>query len=359
MQNSFMKAYDATLGSKFGEHVRMSDFLGIHAPSKIIADQRYTIERVTGRKQKGELTAGHLEAIFIEGVNVGGWLGDGDAYQARAWPAAIYDDISHRIDTVVNLAFRQPIYSHDGKDALQQVTIGFDVTVGGAPDKVLDKLTRHYSDQARLPFGFSHLDYYFDGQHRGVKPLLIRYVIGVNFHEVLEIWGSTQSDPSTRSHLSAFRPNSPASLQMRFKILSEIRQQNMLYYAMLPENQNNKTIRAAALQIDAVDECLNASLQDCTKQIVARRVVPSAIFAIKQRGHKARSERDIIEEYLIAENQRKYRNKDPFTQIMSKARKFLDSLYDESADNIIRQALAERRKIMVQNQVLRIPSADF
>ncbi len=359
MQSSFMKAYDATLVSQFGEHIRMSDFIGIHAPAKIIADQEYTIKRAAKRKQKSKLAASYLEAIFIEGVNVGGWLGDGDAYQTLAWPTAIYDDISHRVDTVVNLVFRQPIRSHDGKDTLQQATIGFDVTVGGEPSKVLDKLTRHYSDQARLPFGFSHLDYYFDGQHRSIKPLLIRYVIGVNIHEVLEIWGDTQSDPSASNHLSAFRPNSPASLQMRFKILSEIRRQNMFYYAMLPEDQDDRVIRTAALQLDAVDECLNASLRDCTKQIVARRVVPSAIFAIKQRGRKVYSERDIIEEYLITENQRRYRNRDPFTQIMSQTRKLLDSLYNESEDSRVRQALTRRRKIMVQNQALQISPANL
>lgn len=363
MRQGFIKAYDVELEKKFGSQIRMAEFAGVHSARRIISDQKYVLERAADRKEQGERPeADQLELIFIEGVNVGGWLGDvtgdRDAYQARAQATAQYDDFSHRLDAAVELLFAKPIRSHDDEGALRQTTIGIDVTVSGSPIMILDKLTRHYSDRSCLPFGFSRLDYYAHDDVREAKAMVLRYVIGLNVREVRRIWRRLKPG-SKGGHLQAFRPNSPESLQMRFKVLSEIRAQNLLYCAMLPEDQTDKVVRKAALQIDAVDECLNAALKDCTKQIIARRVVPEKVFAPRRDGRKLPSEREAIEEFFIAESWQKYRNDDPFQQIMSKARRLLGILYDTDEDNPVRRALTERRKIMMHNQRLAAPIAQL
>lgn len=350
MKQGFIKAYDTTLEQRYGDPVRMSEFISIHGQKKVLADQEYTIARAKKREQQGKRPeADQLETIFIDGVNIGGWLGDKlndcDAYQALAQPTAKYDDFSHRLDVAVELIFQKPIRGYDGKMTLQRATIGIDTTIGGAPATIREKLTRHYSDQAQLPFGFSHLDYYACEQKREKRLMVPRYVIGLNVYEVRRIWGNLRTDDGNK----VFQPNSPVNLQARFKVLAEIRAQNLLYFAMLPDDCVSKMTRRAALQIEAVDECLNAALKDCTKQIVRRQVLPQTIFA--KRSGRQPTKREAIEEYLIAENRRLYRNVDPFTQIIGESHRLLGALY-RAKDDSLKQKLEARRKIMAHNQAL-------
>lgn len=354
MIEEFMRAYDKALGQKYGDPVRMAEFVAIHGREKVLADQEYTLARAEARVKQGQRPeADQLEAIFIDGVNIGGWLGDvtgdSDAYAATARPTASYDDFSHRLDVAVELTFRRPIASHDGRHILPRTTIGIDTTLSGTPQVVREKLTRHYSDFAQLPFGFSHLDYYAYDERREARALVPRYVIGLNVHEVRKIWRERASGNGTK----AFRPDSGVSLQTRFKVLTEIRRQNLLYYAMLPEDHESETVALAALQIEAVDECLNAALSDCARQIVAERVLPEAVFARRRRGSRRRSQREVIESCLIQENRRRYANIDPFTRIVGETQHMLDVLYTPETDAALYRALDGRRKIMVQNRALR------
>lgn len=295
-----------------------------------------------------------LETIFIDGVNTGSWLGETtsahNAYQARAYPTASYDDFSHRLDVAVELIFHSPIQSHDGKTILRRATIGIDTTLIGDSTGLREKLTRHYNDPIELPFGFSHLDYYVHEQQREVRPLLPRYVVGLNAYEVKAIWRELKSGQDA----TAFQSQSATSLRTRFKILMEIRRQNLLYFAMLPEDTTGKMARTAALLIEAVDECLNAALDDCTRQIIAREAVPRIVFAVTRSGKKRRTERERIEDFLISDNRRRYTNQDPFTNIVGEAQRLLDALYASPANNPLRRALEKRRKIMVHNQTLQV-----
>lgn len=352
MRLEFMKAYDAALEQDYGNTVRMSDFVAIHGQRKVLADQQYTLERAEKRRRQGKRPeADLLETIFIDGVNVGGWLGDvtGDdnAYKIQAQPTAWYDDFSHRLDVAVELTLRKPVHSHDGHYTLKHVTIGVDTTLGGDPTFIREKLTWHYNDSVRLPFGFSHLDYYAHGQRRDVRAMLPRYVIGLNVHEVRAIWDEVRLG-------DGFRPDSAISLQTRFKVLAEIRRQNLLYFAMLPEGHIGKTTRMAALQIEAVDECLNAALRDCTRQIVSQQVLPQEIFAATQPGSGGRrlTERDAVEKFLIKDNRNRYFNIDPFTQIIGESRRLLKALYAPLENNALRRALEERRAVMEHNRPL-------
>ena len=358
-RQELMRERDAAITKRFGTDCRMAEFQSIHGKRKVLRDQNYLLEMVDIQKQEDDRTeANQLELIFIEGVNIGGWLGDitgdRDAYQTQAQATSIYDDFSHRLDTAVELTFAQPIWSQDEKESLRRMTIGFDVTVCGSPLVMLNKLTCHYGGQLRLPFGFSSLDYYAHGQTREAKPLVPRYGIGLNVCEGRQIWRDMQAGPTDGGILQAFRPNSPESLRMRFKVLSEIRAQNLLYYAMLPEDQTHKLVRQATLQIDAVDECLNAALRDCTQQLMARRVVPTGIFAPRRQSQKPRSDREALEDFFITETGQKYRNLDPFRQILGETRRLLAALYDTDKNDPVRKALVERRKIMPQNEMLSV-----
>lgn len=358
--NGLLHSNDTVLEMRYGDRVRMSEWVSIHGLNKVLNDQEYVLELASEHElQEDNLAAERFEELFIEGVNIGGWLGDvsgdRDAYQARAQQTGLYDDIAHRLDAVIDLDFREPIKSEDDEDlSLLKTTIGVDVTVSGSPQVILDKITKHYSDRAKLPFGFSHLDYYARGEQRQAKLMVPRYVIGLSAREVQEIWRGTETDDQ-QAH--SFRPNSPLNLQTRFKVLSEIRAQNLLYYAMLPDQPENRMVQVAGLQISAVDECLNAALKDCTQQIIKRQVLPASIFrAAKQPGARPRRDREIIEEYLMQESQRKYRNRDPFTRIIAETRRLLGALYDEDSTNVLQQDLLERNQIMNQNRALRFRS---
>lgn len=137
---SQIRSNDRIILERFGNTgIKMGDFTEVYSLDKILRDQEYTLERGAeyDLSTAENVAAKRLEEIFLEGVNVGGLLGreslsrDG-AFKVGARHTAKYDDITHRIDAMVDLDFKEPIESYDGESSISSVTMGVDVTTAAS-----------------------------------------------------------------------------------------------------------------------------------------------------------------------------------------------------------------------------------
>lgn len=306
-----------------------------------------------------------FEKLFVRGVQMGRWLGnlpdqDGTvAFSTRTYQTTDFDDIGRRLDAFTTLKFKTPLETDAGIE-ISQLPLGFDVTLNTKREVINDKLTKHYNHQAELPFGFSQLDYYTDGRTKGTLGLIPRYVIGISPNEVEAL---ARAMRGTTPDLKA-----PRVLEMRFKVLSEIRAENELYDAMLPDDAIESTdvrVRTAAAYLEAADAQLNQALNLCTEEMLARRTLPTKVLD-KVAGERGGKRRKTIEEYLLvkahAEHVDRMRDihsskgtyyledqdleEDPFVAIMTRARQLTEAAYDEDSP------LQAERGLGVHNRAL-------
>lgn len=330
--------------------IKMSDFVGIYGAKKVMRDQEWVLglaqEMAKSRKSP---EAAQFEDIFIQGVNIGNWLGNlttarhgGPEFDAFAMKAALLDDLSGKTDDVVELKFAEPIEGEDGS-SIASVKLAFDVTTTPQRKAIRDKLTKSCnSGRVDLPFGFTHLEYYENGDERGPVARLPRYTIGLSKYDIRDIWERSSVDTRYGGKIRQM----PPSPQTQFKVLTEIRAQNELFYAMLPEDADE----ALRLELEATDECLQGALTSCAQLMVKRGMLPRAVRDKIEAEHKrlaaagARNvttrDRGIIEEYLlesshayfqVSEQERARRTgekpeadqDDPFVQIVTEARRLV------------------------------------
>ncbi len=339
------------------------DFADIYSPESIESDLRYVAERKRNFANPEIKDAQDFEKLFVRGVQLNRWLGNlpdqrGEvAFSTRTHETADLDDYSHRLDAFTVLRFREPVETDTGVK-LRTLPLGFDVTISGHPETILDKMTRSYNDDAELPFGFSHLKYYTDGREKSSLSLLPRYVIGIDLEE-LDVLRSKTSGSETNLH-------SPAALRMRFKTLAEIRAQNELFQAMLPDDaydSEDAKVQLAQAYIEVADEQLNRALADCADEMIKRRCLPNDVIKQVEESRNPFRARKVIEDYFLEESQERFRegwhgradeNMDPFVQIIACARELTAAAYDDSQPK--RQAaIDERRRVLPQNQKLVLP----
>lgn len=239
--------------------VRMGDFAEIYEAHQVVRDQRWALGLAEQQAEKAKRPeAEQFEDIFIQGINVGDWLGNLNSarreveFEAFAQRASLYDDLSHRVDDVVELRFAEPITSEDEEASLERVLLGFDVTINPSRQVIREKLTRSCNDGEKLPFGFSHLKYYQNGDERRAVERLPRYTIGLSRYDIRDIWERSEVNPRYGGKIRRMRP----SPRTRFKVLTEIRAQNELFYAMLPDDADEEL----RLQLEATDRCLHNAL---------------------------------------------------------------------------------------------------
>ncbi len=370
--------------------LEMADFADVYSPTKIQQDERYCARmRENFRDQKlvkeaeragvseeelVQIRGGservdrslQFEKDVVRGIQVGRWLGNlpdqngALPFTTRTYETTDFDDIVSRIDVFTTLKFREPLETDTGLE-ITQLPLGFDVTTNGTRQRVEEKLTKHYSHNAELPFGFSKLTYYTDGKQKGPLELVPRYVIGVGAGDMGAIQRSLQG---TAPNLNAARV-----LETRFKILAEIRAENELYEAMLPDGayeSDDIRLRRAAGYIEATDAQLNRALDLCAQAMVEHKALPPTIreqlddIPPQHRGKR----RKLIEDYLLQkshedylENQRQiharlgtyYNQADdpadhPFVQIINSAHRLTAAAQDDDSP------LQQRRKITTHNQ---------
>lgn len=327
--------------------VKMGDFSAIYETQQIAKNQRWTLQRARQLAESPKTPeAEQFEDIFIQGVNVGNWLGNLTSarheieFEAFAQRATLFDDLSHRVDDVVELTFAEPIVGEDGEASLTQVVLGFDVTVSSSRQVIRKKLTKSCNDGTELPFGWTHLSYYENGDERKEIPRLPRYTIGLSSYDIRDIWERSEVNPRYGGKIRRMKP----SPRTQFKVLTEIRAQNELFYAMLPDDADEELM----LQLEATDKCLHNALTSCAHEMVERGELPKSVRerieaereALRQAGARdvTLKDRQVIEEFLLESSQAYFRSEgeervrrgtmthdgedrdDPFVQIVTEAR---------------------------------------
>lgn len=350
--------------------LKMSDFEDVVAADKIKRDERYVSnaersflemdqdpERITDAK--------NFEKLFIRGVQLGRWLGnvtnttEHPTFQTRTYETTPYDDILHRIDAFTTLKLAGP-FETSIDTVVENLPLGFDVTTDGRRQTIEDKLTRHYNGSVELPFGFSQIDYYTDGTLKTSLAMVPRYIIGVSGDEVSGFSKQLKNG-------QAVNMLSPRNLRTRFKVLTEIRAQNELYEAMLPDNayeSEDQQIQRAISYIEAADDKLKTALQICTQEMIKQKVLPNEVIAKIQ--EKPNHQRQIIEEYLIDRGHGDYQER---MRGLCRAQGKVYNATDDDADDVFTQIirctrqlseaarqgkLDDYRKIMAHNKPIRV-----
>lgn len=144
------------------------------------------------------------------------------------------DDYRNRIDAPFYFEFPA---NEDGET--ERIFVGFDATLSIDPDTLSDKLTRSTNvsrerkQPKNLPFGFSTLRYAYDPSNgeRIVSDEVIRYTICSD----RKLFKTMQKMNSSTKPL-AEKMLLPEYQEVRFKILSEMYEQNKFFKAMNPDN---------------------------------------------------------------------------------------------------------------------------
>lgn len=358
-------------------YMKVEDFEGVYPESKLRRDERYVRDyrHDLGAYEYSEASSKQFEELFIRGVQVGRWLGNinrkrqegegAGGFVTQTFETADYDDIRHRVDAFTIMKFDKPVET-DAEMSLRTLPLGFDLTLSSDRTTILDKLTRSCNDNAVLPFGFTHIDYFTDGRRRMECPLLPRYVIGINEHEIFGLNRQTRENARWQGAGLLTKQN----LRTRFRILSEIRAQNELFEAMLPEDaydNPSENIRIAQSYIEVADRELNHALVRCAHDMVQYKALPEKVVTeIEENPLRTRS---IIEDYLIWEGKKYYHKNrraqmgdvadnpaysDTFVQIMTQVRRLTEAARNGGSGKfpLIENLKAEqpRNKVIFGNQ---------
>lgn len=318
--------------------IAIDDFSDTYSADKISADKRYIagVEKHFGESNKLG-TANVFEQLFINGVMLGNWLGgttveDGgvvEDFTPSARSTNRYDDLRNRIDTAVTLNFDEPVRDDDNYNTMKKLVLGFDVTVNNSKEQLLDKITRSSNTEMELPFGFSRLTYYQDGDSHGKIPLMPRYVVGLSgetVNNVLRSAGVRSTDNTVDFELF-----SEQNLLNRFRILSEIRAENELYQAMLPDKLDSHVLKGASTQLYIADKCLHKALKVCTRELINRNCLPTEIsekVAEAEAGGRGTKARNIILEFLLKRDQEKF-------DLQSKERRLQGKVVTGTSDTFV------------------------
>ena len=182
-----------------------------------------------------------------------------------------------------------------------------------------------------------------------------RFTIALSADVVNQLWNSATVVPGQNGAVRDFDSHSELMLKTRFKILSEFRAQNLLRTAMLPDDQEGEPAKTAAMQTDAIDECLDEALRDCARELIARRYVPSMV--IKQGG---KNQVATIEDYIMRESDPRIRtprgiNDLAFVNCMRYTRDLMNAAYISDPDNKTRQLIDQHRIVGSHNRVFEVP----
>ncbi len=365
------------------DETAIQDFSEVYPDTKLRSDERYVkkAESLMSVEERNQMTPAHMfEEMFTSGVTLGNWLGNvslgengvEEHFEVEAQDSLRYDDILNRIDAFTTLDFPEPIEDEDFGLSTDRIVLGFDVTTNPNRNKLLDKITRAYNGDQELPFGFSKLDYYHnDSGERGGLSMLPRYTIGLSSSNVEAIAETARI--RERDGTVDFGLNTGKNLINRFKVLSEIRAQNELYQAMLPDDMDSEIVQQADMQLYVADQCLHRALTICAQELVKHKCLPPQVIAeveaAQSKGRTAQT-RNIVQEYLLrrseeifaseakeseSRGQRSQGDGDVFVQIIQLCDELKTGAYNGSLDHY-RAIMAHNQSIparlLEQNQVV-------
>lgn len=365
--------------------LNMEDFSQVYTPGEIRRDQEY-VQEMKAKFGSHSPQADQFEGLFVDGIVNAGWLGQIDRetgnedFSVLAAETTDYDDISNAVDAYAVLDFgrRMPEIGNRKK-----LPIGFDVTISGSDKVVMGKLTKFYSDGVELPYGYSHIKYYYDGNIRREMPEVLRYVIGISGYNVKYIEKKQNSDTGRYS----FGADTSRNFINRFKVLAEMRAENELYSAMLPDERELPAEKRADRDLEFTGELIEKAYRRTVKAIVERRMIADA--DIRRMAEKDLAEKPdvsrklckIVEDYYLELSHRQYLedveeqtlkqkqrgeepkepdpndpHEDTFVQIISCCRRLIDAAYTEGENGV--GLLDKYRRVAQHNQGFRLVDDD-
>lgn len=306
-------------------------FRKVYPKSEIEADQAF-VDKTTANlkqlddrlpegermiKQRAKKAAEKFERFCLYGIQSNAWLGntrkaDGTLpFTTESALATQYDDYSHRIDVFTSLLIPKPAAEPGEKPTTSRLTIGFDATTGGGRKDIIGKLTRCQNDpRAELPFGFSQIKYGAKGKTAARMELVPRYTIGVTMPEVSGLEEMANFIRTPDNKILDVKFNAAQSATTRFIMLSEMRAQNDLYQAMLPDELNTKQLLSAKRKLDKMEEILSDAMDQCGEFLVKHNLMFTRYKGLDlsyQRSPEEReSLRQLVEGVLIDKSHRDF-----------------------------------------------------
>lgn len=226
---------------KFGERDRG------YSRGRVLADIRYTQQ-----KRERIRNSGQANPILPHAVEylVKGWLDSGQFFDTGLSPYGDplaarthdYDDYANGADVVktVNLPGRDSEHH-------RSLTMAFDVTISSRESVIGDKL-RQYNNG--LPYGFTRIKYYAETQRNGknitispYKRLVPRFVIGESATNI----EATLKNKLSQNIEGYLKKDTPDSVITRFKLLSEIYSQAILFLKKVPDDDDRYNKEAAGM----------------------------------------------------------------------------------------------------------------
>lgn len=252
-----------------------------YPPQEINADRGYIRrcqERYRDRDEDGEgipsqARAKQFEMMFLYGVQRNAWLGNTlnvfgqPPFTTDTSATTEYDDYKHRIDAFTTLTFAKAQPNETYQASSVRAVMGFDATISGNRKVITEKLTRCSNDrQTPLPFGFSQIKYYVNNRSVSRQLLVPRYVIGISGQRVQDLQEMARVERQN-GKITDMRFNTGQSAMTRFMVLSEIRAQNELYKAMLPDQLDTPMLKKAGMSLDVISQQLNGALDQCIDRL--------------------------------------------------------------------------------------------
>ncbi len=283
----------------------------------------------TGETTRTERQADALETMFLYGLERNAWLGNladktGQVpFTVDASGTTEFDDYSHRIDSYATIEFVRPAKVEQEKASVIRAIMGFDVTVSSDYKTIQEKITRCQNDpQVQLPFGFSQIKYYVRNRIASRQDLVPRYTIGIEGDKVDDIAYNTKFTKIGGKTLDAkFDPKDNAMI--RFQILSEIRVQNQLYQAMLPEESDDPTVKRARAILRVISQRVAKAMNNSIDLLPSIMLPPGTKpMPMAQRSPEERLQiRDYIQSTLVERMTKPERDKrgyqDPYVHIVN------------------------------------------
>lgn len=242
-----------------------------YSRSRVLADIRYTQqkrERIRNSGQRNPILPHAVEYL------VKGWLDSGQFFDTGLSPygdpPAVrthdYDDYANGADVVktVNLP-------EDGLGHQRSLTMAFDVTISSNESVIGDKL-RQYDNG--LPYGFTRVKYYAEKQRNSkkiaispYKKLVPRFVIGESATNI----EATLKDKLSQNMEGYLKNDTPDSVLTRFKLLSEIYSQAILFLEKVPED-NDRHNKQAAGMLRSIVAMTEKRLVKCVEKMTPRMI---------------------------------------------------------------------------------------
>lgn len=238
-----------------------------YSNGQVLADLRY----IQKRREcfNGDTVLPHAVEYLVKG-----WLDSGQFFDTGLPPdedplatrAHDYDDCRNGVDIVktINLPGKDPEHH-------RVLTMAFDVTISNSKVIIGEKL-RQYNNG--LPYGFTRVKYYAERRQNSKtiivsphKKLVPRFVIGESDTSI-EV---TLKDKSSQDIEGYLKEDTPDSVLTRFKLLSEIYSQAILFRDKVPDD-NEEYNKQATRMLRRIIVMTEKRLEECVEKMTPKMI---------------------------------------------------------------------------------------